>query len=252
MNEQRTDLLRRAVAGGSSSNVTHVASMTWRDGLFIHWPVDPDQLRPHIPGQLTLETRDGRAWVSALPFVLTNVGLRGTPSITRLAFAGIGVRTSVRRRGERGVYFFSIDIGNSWIASTVGRAVRLPVSRARVRVGATEDNHVAFSCERLRRDADVPARFAASYRPDGETFTARPDTLAYWLTAHRRFYGSTESAILTGEIAHDPWLLQPAAATIHENTMLETNGLPAPTGEPVVHYADELSMTASVPRRMRT
>ncbi|WP_254531993.1 YqjF family protein [Natrinema gelatinilyticum] len=252
MNEQRTDSLRWTVAGESSSNATHILSMTWRDGLFAHWPVDPDDLRPHIPGQLTLETRDGQAWVSALPFVLTNVGLRGTPSITRLAFAGLGVRTYVRYRGERGVYFFSIDIGNSRIASAVGRATRLPVSHAQMRVGATEDNHVVFSCERRRRDADVPTRFVAAYRPDGETFTARPNTLEYWLTARRRFYGWTGSGIVRGVIAHDPWPLQPAAATIHKNTMFETNGLPAPTGGPVVHYADELSMTGSVPRRIRT
>ncbi len=226
--------------------------MTWRDGLFVHWPVEPDRLRPHVPDRLTLETRDGRAWLSVLPFVLTNVGLRGTPSVTRLAFPEVDVRTYVRYRGDPGLYFFSIDVDSALVAATVGRTTRLPVHRARMRVGATEDNHVVFASERARREGDgPPARFDATYRPDGEVFTPDPGTLAYWLAERRRFYASDSGGVLTGGIAHDPWPLQPAAATIHENTLFEAADLPPPTGDPVVHYADELSMTGSIPRRLR-
>ncbi len=225
--------------------------MTWRDGLFVHWPVDPDALRPHVPSRLTLETRDGHAWVSVLPFVLTNVGLRGAPSITRLAFAELNVRTYVRYRGDPGLFFFSIDVGNAFVAATVGRTTRLPVYHARTRVGATE-NHVAFESERRETTGGVPARFAATYRPDGDVFTTEPDTLEHWLTARRRFYAPDADGVLTGEIAHDPWPLQPAVVTIRENTMLEANGLPMPIGDPIVHYADELSMTGSIPRRIKS
>lgn len=252
MTAQRTDPFRWSFADGASPNAPHVASMTWRDGLFTHWPVDPDELRPHVPDPLTLETRDGRAWLSVLPFVLANVGLRGTPSITRLAFPELNVRTYVRYRGDPGLFFFSIDVDSSLVAATIGRTTRLPVYDANMRVGATEENHVAFASERRGTGSDVPARFAATYRPDGEVFTTEPDTLEHWLTARRRFYAPTASGVLAGEIAHEPWPLQPADVTIHENTMLEANGLPAPTGDPIVHYADELSMTGSIPRRLGT
>ncbi|WP_152419153.1 YqjF family protein [Natrinema gari] len=236
----------------ASPTTPHVTSMTWRDGLFIHWPVDPDALRPHIPDQLTLEAWDGRAWLGVLPFVLTNVGVRGTPSITRLAFGELNVRTYVRYRGHPGLFFFSIDVGNAFVAATVGRATRLPVYRARMQVGATQANHVAFHSERQAGETanDVPARFDATYHPDGEVVTADAGTLAHWLTARRRFYAPDAGTVLTGEIAHDPWPLQPATATIHENTMLSANDLPTPTGDPLVHYADEVSMAGSVPRRL--
>lgn len=226
--------------------------MTWRDGLFIHWPVDPDELRPHVPGQLRLETWDGDAWLSVLPFVLTRVGLRGTPLITRLAFPELNVRTYVRYRGNSGLFFFSIDLGSALVAATVGRTTRLPVYHARMRVGGREGNHVTFESERreVEPTTGTPARFAATYQPDGEVFTAEPDTLAYWLTARRRFYAPTANGVLTGKIAHDPWPLQPAEVSIRENTMIEAAGLPTPTDDPVVHYADELSMTGSVPRRI--
>ncbi|MBZ6494839.1 YqjF family protein [Natrinema longum] len=249
MNAQRTDPFRWPFADESFPKTPHVASMTWRDGLFAHWPIDPDALRPHVPEQVSLETRDGHAWVSVLPFVLTDVGLRGAPSITRLAFPELNVRTYVRYRGDPGLFFFSIDIGNSLVAATVRRTTRLPVCHARIRVSATEENHVAFESERRKGE---PARFAATYRPNGQVFTADPGTIEYWLTARRRFYASEAAGVLTGEIAHDPWPLQPADVTIYENTMLEANGLPTPTGDPIVHYADELSMTGAIPRRIGT
>ncbi|WP_226004647.1 YqjF family protein [Natrinema salinisoli] len=252
MNTQYTDLLRWPFADEPSLTAPHVASMTWRDGLLAHWPVDPDGVRPHVPDQLTLETRDGQAWLSVLPFVLTNVGLRGTPSIARLAFPQLTVRTYVRYRGDPGLFFFSIDVDNALVTATVGRTTRLPVYPARMRVGATEDTHVAFESQRRKPvpAADTPARFGATYRPVGEVRTAEPGTLEYWLTARRRFYAPEAGGILTGEIRHEPWPLQPAEVTIYENTMFDANGLPTPTDDPIVHYADDLSMTGSIPRRL--
>ena len=232
--------------------------MTWRDGLFCHWPVDPGVLEPHVPDLLRLERRDGDAWLSVLPFVLTNVGIRGAPSIARTAFGELNVRTYVRYRGDPGLFFFSIDVGNPLVAAIVGRTTRLPVYHAHIRVGADGDR-VAFRSTRGQTDVGVqpafdrdepPARFDATYRPDGEVFRAEPGTLAYWLSERRRFYAAERRGVLTGEIAHDPWPLQPADVTIHENTAFEASDLPEPTGEPVAYYCRELPMTGSIPRRL--
>lgn len=223
--------------------------MTLRDGLFVHWPIDPDDLRPHVPEQLTLETHDGRAWVSVLPFVLTNAGLRGTPRFARAAFAELNVRTYVTHRDDPGLFFFSIDVGNPWIAETIGRTTRLPVYAAQVQVSSDEDR-VAFSSERRRSAPGNPARFVATYRSDGDVFTAEPGTLAHWLTARRRFYAPVGNGVLAGEVAHEPWPLQPADVTVRENTMFAANELPSPADEPVVHYCDQLSMTGSILRRL--
>nr|WP_243645222.1 DUF2071 domain-containing protein [Natrarchaeobius chitinivorans] len=241
----------------------HVASMTWRHGLFAHWPVDPEAIRSHLPRELTLETRDGHAWVSVLPFVLANVGLRWSPSILKTALPELNVRTYVRYRGEPGLFFFSVDIGAPLLARVIGQTTRLPVYHARMRVGA-DGRQVGFSSSRTDDEsgwdthvgargesgARPPARFDATYRPAGDVFTPRPGTLAYWLTERRRFYAPENGGVLTGEIAHNPWPLQPAEATITENTMFEANGLPSPDGEPVCHYCEELAMTGSIPRRL--
>ena len=255
----RTAPFRWTFPGDAAPAAPHVASMTWRDGLFVHWPVDPDDLRPHVPDQLTLETRDGDAWLSVLPFVLADVGIRGAPPIARTAVAELNVRTYVRYRDDAGLFFFSIDVGNPLIAAAVGRTTRLPVYHAHMRVSA-DNGRVAFSSTRSqhgtgvtsRVDADEPiARFDATYRPDGDVFRPEPGTLAHWLVERRRFYAAEERGVLTAEIAHDRWPLQPGTVTINENTMFEASGLPEPIGDPVVHYCDELPMTGSIPRRLR-
>lgn len=223
--------------------------MTWRDGLFVHWPVDPAAVRPQVPDELSLETYDDDAWISVLPFVLTNAGLRGTPRIARTAIAELNVRTYVRYRGDPGLFFFSIDLGNQPLAASIGRTTRLPVYSARMRV-KNDGSLVSFSSDRFRTDPGDPARFEATYRPDGEVFTAEEGSLAHWLLERRRFYAPSNGAVLSGEIAHEPWPLQSAEATIHENTMLAINGLPSPTAEPVVHYCERHPMTGSVVRRI--
>lgn len=232
--------------------------MTWRHGLFVHWPVDPDELRPHVPDQLTLETWNGSAWLSVLPFVLADVGLRGSPPATRIAFPELNVRTYVSYRGDSGLFFFSIDVGNPLLATLVGQT-RLPVHYARMHVSAGESG-IAFSSRREPvHPSTVPGDtddeigwFAATYRPDGDVFRPEPDTFEYWITERRRFYAPEAEGVMMAEIDHERWPLQPADVTIHENTMFEANGLPTPTDSPRVYYSDELSMTGSIPRWVRS
>lgn len=250
-----TEPFRRHGTDTALPTLPHLTSMTWRHGLFVHWPISPDALRPQIPDPLTLETWEGDAWISVLPFVLVNVGLRGSPSATRIAFPELNVRTYVRYRDDSGLFFFSVDIGNPLVAAAAGQT-RLPVRYAQMHVSGSETG-ISFSSRRTDVTPGTvgePDRksgwFSATYRPDGDTFRPEPDTLEYWLTERRRFYAPENGDVLTAEISHEPWPLQPAEVTIHENTMFEANELPTPTDSPIAYYCDELSMTGSVPRRL--
>lgn len=223
--------------------------MTWRHGLFVHWPFDPDRIRPHVPAPLELDTYDDRAWVSLLPFVLSDAGPRYAPSVARLTFPELNFRTYVRFDGVRGLYFFSIDVGNRLVSSIVGRTTRLPCYYADVDLGRRDDQ-VEFRSRR-KRDGEPPARFEATYRPDGPAFRAEPGTLDYWLAERRRLFDSAGDDVLYAEIAHEPWRLQPVDVNIGHNTMFEASGLPTPEREPRVRYSERRSMTGSVPRWIR-
>ncbi|GAB3041611.1 YqjF family protein [Natronobiforma cellulositropha] len=239
--------------GARRPALPHPFSMTWRDGLFLHWPADPGALEHHVPPPLELDTRDGRAWLSILPFVLARAGIRGSPGFTRLSVPELNVRTYVRFRGDPGLFFFSVDVDSALLANLVGGLSRLPVSRARMHVEG-DDERVAFSSSRPGSEDEhdwTGARFAATYRPDGRVFYAEPDSLEYWLTARRRLYAPGGRGVLSAEVAHAPWPLRPAAVTVHENTMFAANGLPEPSGEALAHYCGELELTGSVPRWLR-
>lgn len=232
-----------------------VLTVTVRDALFVHWPVDPDALDAHVPDPLAPDRFDGSAWVSAV--ALEN---RVSPGPTPLAgplrrrFPQLNLRTYVTLDGESGVYFFSLDSGRR-LAAAVGRRVfGLPFTHARVRLTRRGDA-VTF---RSRRRGTPPARFAARYRPTGETYRAAPGTLEAFCVDHVRYYlpaaadrraGAIRSldadrdgrggtgGVRIGTIERDPWPLRPVDATIRRNTLFEAAGLPAPTADPVVGYS---------------
>ncbi|MFC3960300.1 YqjF family protein [Halovivax cerinus] len=260
-------------------------TLTWRDGLFLHWPIDPDVLRPHVPAPLTLDTREDRAWMSVVPFVASNAGLRYTPRFLRYTTAAITVQTYVAYRGEPGLYLFGVDVDSAALASIFGRVTHVPVRCARMHVSRTEGtapdggNTVSFAStrdvttglgSRSRDDAPVgsEARFAVTYEPDDAIAFAEPGTRAAWLTDRRRFFAPGRSArrsrrrnrrgrrrrdrtVFGGEVTHAPWPLQSTAVTLSENTLFAANELPEPEAEPIAQYCPELRMTASIPRRVR-
>lgn len=83
---------------------------TWNDVLFAHWPVDVSILRALVPSVLELDTYNGQAWISMLPFMLTNLRARYLPAIPGArAFPELNLRTYVTYKGKPGIYFFSLD-----------------------------------------------------------------------------------------------------------------------------------------------
>jgi len=219
--------------------------MTWRDGLFAHWPVEPASLDPHVPDPFQLDTRDGQAWLSVLPFVLDRAGFRYTPRLSRLTFPELNLRTYVRYDGAPGLYFIVIDVDHEIVPRLVSTTTRLPVHRADVR-HRKQGHETTFSSARRRSDA----RFAVSYRPTGQPYRAETDSLDHWLLERRRLYAPSGPGILYAEIAHEPWRLRPAEVTIDENTLFDVRGLPDPAAEPRVRYTGRLPMTGSITRRL--
>ena len=83
--------------------------MGWRHVLFANWPIDPEILDAHLPSALSVDTYDGDAWLSVVPF--TNVDVRPTwvPEGWGFPLPELNLRTYVTHDGHNGVYFFSLD-----------------------------------------------------------------------------------------------------------------------------------------------
>lgn len=218
-----------------------IMTQTWHHLLFAHWPVPAEALRPLVPQRLTLDTREGSAWVSIVPFEIANATVRGLlPLPFASAFPELNVRTYVRYRDKPGVYFFSLDAG-SVVAVTGARLLYLlPYYYARITTHHA-DRATLFTSSR-RHHAAPPAEFAGTYLPASEPFLASPGSLDDWLTSRYCLYtAGRDGRLHRAEIHHLPWLLQAAEAEIDVNTM-PPPGLELPPERPLLHYAHRLDV----------
>lgn len=221
-------------------------TMRWSELLFAHWPVDASALRPLVHEGVEIETFDGKAWLGVIPFVMSRVRLRGLPPLPGVRrFAELNVRTYVRRRGERGVWFFSLD-ASAWAAVVAARSwYRLNYRWARMRVVAdAESGEVGYASRRR----DGSAAFDAVYGPTGEPARAEPGTLGHFLTERRLLFTRGRGGrLFRAPVRHAPWRLRPAEASIALNTMASPLGIDLAGPAADLRYADPVDTVAGAP-----
>lgn len=221
-----------------------VMRMTWSELLFAHWAVQPELVASLLPSGITLDTRDGKAWVGVVPFLMSDVAPRFCPAIPGLSrFLELNVRTYVTVDDKPGVWFFSLD-AESRIAVRGARATfNLPYMDAAMSMKQHDDGTIDYTSHRTHR-GEPAADYDASYRATGEFAQANPGSLEHWLTARYCLYSaSRRGQIFRGEIDHPPWSLAPARCEERTNTMGEGFGFHF-TGEPHLLMAKSINVQA--------
>lgn len=201
-------------------NQPWVMRMTWSDLLFAHWPIEPDAVASLLPDGVTLDTREGKAWVGVVPFLMSNIAPRWCPPIPGLSrFLELNVRTYVTVNGKPGVWFFSLDAA-SRVAVRVARATfNLPYMDAAMSIDRDDDGTTDYRSRRTHL-GEPSADYEAKYAAAGDFFEAQPGSLEHWLTARYCLYSANRRGqIFRGEIDHPPWTLAPAAYEERTNTM---------------------------------
>jgi uncharacterized protein YqjF (DUF2071 family) len=218
--------------------------MRWHDLLFMHWPLDLAVLRPLVPSSLQIDTYDGKAWIGIVPFRMTGVRPRFVPALPGLSsFAEINVRTYVTMGSKPGVWFFSLDAANRPAVWAARWTFHLPYYFARISVQEDRGGIVYQSVRQHGRSPE--AQFAATYRPTRPVFQSTRGSIDYWLTERYCLYAADRMGrIFRGDIHHEPWPLQPAAATIRANTMTAPLAIDLPLVTPLVHFARRLDVVA--------
>ena len=223
--------------------------MAWHDLLFMHYEVDPDQLQSILPDSVKLDTFNGKAYIGIVPFRMSDVAPRYCPELPLVSrFPELNVRTYVTIDNKPGVWFFSLDATS-----------RLAVRAARTLFHLNYvDASIAFeknprpcpgkwiNYHSVRTDAAAPpAELNCEYRPVGDWYFARPDSLTHWLTARYCLYTTNmKGTVYRGEINHSPWRLQDAQAIVHANTMTDGLGLDIAGQQPLLHFAADTKVVA--------
>jgi uncharacterized protein YqjF (DUF2071 family) len=215
-----------------------IMKQTWHDLLFAHWPIPPNELRPLVPSQLTLDTFEGQCWIGLVPFWMRGVRARGLPPLHGLSrFPELNVRTYVTYDGKPGVYFFSLDAANRAAVWSARTFYHLPYFHATMT--ATEQNGlIAYSC--LRRSQ--PAEFRATYQPASPVRIRPQGSLEDFLTARFCLYTTHRNQVYRFDIHHLPWPLQDAEAQLERNSMTAPATIALPPSPPLLHFSKRLEV----------
>ena len=213
----------------------------WGKLLFMHWPVPASLLRPLVAPQLSIDTYDGQAWVGVVPFTMWGVRPYFGPPVPGLnAFHELNVRTYVHHDGVPGVCFLSMEINNP-VARWGGRQFFfLPYYDAEISL-RQQGQRIVYDSRRTSKDAP-PAGFDAEWTFGEPLPAAEPDSLDFFLTERYCLYTAHKETLYRCRVSHQPWPLRRAEVSAHDSTLLEALGLPAPTGDPLLHYAEAIKV----------
>ena len=217
--------------------------MDWRELLFVHWRVDPDQLAEVLPDGLEVDTFDGSAWIGLVPFLMDDVrffGLPGLPTLRR--FHECNVRTYVLRNGVPGVWFFSLDAASRLAVLGGRRLWKLNYIHSRFDVrkdGATVDY-------RLRRPDGTGCH--VQWTPTDPLPRSEPGSLRNFLTERYYLYAGGAHRLLRGPVWHEPWSLRRADVHVLDDQLVGRTGIET-IGDPVCIAAEPLKVRGWVNRK---
>jgi uncharacterized protein YqjF (DUF2071 family) len=208
----------------------------WNSLAFLHWPYEPEAVQRLLPPELELDTHGGRAWVGLVPFVL-RVRTARSPFLPWVCtFPETNVRTYVRGPdGRPGIWFLSLDAARLAAVVVARLTWRLPYMWARMRIRHTPSRLVYVS----RRRWPGPAATSRVVVDVGEPVGA-VDDLTNFLTARFLLWSPVPDGVAATRAEHQPWALRRGRAIEVDPGLLTAAGLDAPTGEPLVHVADDL------------
>jgi len=217
-------------------------SMRWRDVLFASWPAEPATVAERVPEELAVDTFDGDAYLSVVPFEMDEVRPTGVPASLGRRFPELNLRTYVTADGEPGVYFFNLDAEDPLGVGLARLFYHLPYFNARMELDRSGEGF-AFESERRHPGAE-DLYFAADYELTAEPAPVEEDGLEAFLVERYRLYVGGET-LRYADISHDPWEVAPAELDVRANQIFAANGFDEPDGDPHVLYSPGVDVEAS-------
>lgn len=221
----------------------------WGKLLFMHWRLDEKLLRPLIPAELEIDSFAGSAWIGVVPFTMWGIRATLLPPIPGTsAFHELNVRTYVHHQGVPSVWFLSLDAASKLAVWGARKFYYLPYFNAQMSLAQT-GNVIRYSSSRRDRHG-APAEFQATWTIGEPLPPTSPDSLEFFLTERYCLQSENKGQLYTSRIHHQPWPLQKAELVSLNSRMIESHGLPAPEGDPLLHYAEEISVDIFPLRRV--
>jgi len=172
-----------------------IIKQVWRDILFLNYPVPPELISPTLPKGLELDTYNGLAYLSIVPFRMEGIQFRYGSPVPFSNLWELNLRTYVSYKGRKGIYFYTLDTDHllgSWIAKTF---FNLPYRFKSIR-GFKIDSIFQMEGENLLIEAKLSSVPILN--------TLYQD----WLTERYCLFTTKSDSIIRGDVFHKPWPLK--------------------------------------------
>lgn len=205
----------------------------WNRVLFLHYEVPLEVLRELVPEELNIDTFNGKAYVSIVPFTMEKIRPRFLPAVNFISnFHEINVRTYVEVDNKHGVYFLNIE-AEKYLSTIVAKNLSgLPYEKATI----SRDGGKYVS-ENTKKGFYLNAEYSIGERNSVKT------ELEIWLTERYCLYVDDSDSVFRYDIHHEPWNLKHVNVT-HLDLNYKIGGLEIKESTNLVNYSDGIKVVA--------
>lgn len=179
----------------------------WRHLCLFTYAVEPSRLAPHVPPGLSLDLRDGQAFVSLVAFDFLDTRVLGVSFPGYRDFPEVNFRFYVREGETRGVSFIREYVPGRLVAFLARALYNEPYRRAPMQSAVRESEH-AIEVEHVLHAGGRAQRIRVlAHRRE----STPPDTsTAHFFKEHSYGYGRTRRGELVRyEVRHPVWATYP-------------------------------------------
>ncbi len=215
-----------------------VLRQRWDDLASFHWRYPVDVVAALLPPGLEVDVHDGSAWVGLIPFHMRAVRIGPGPVVPYLgSFVEINVRTYVRdAAGQRGVWFFSLDVPRTPIVAVARTVFSLPYcwssAEHTVTVTGDREQHRYRARRRWPRPSGEAGHCDIAYTVGARVPDDDVSELDHFVSARWSLFTSRRGRLVRGDVDHVRWPVHRVDEFHVDQTLVQAAGLPAPEGEP--------------------
>lgn len=227
-----------------------VGRQKWRDLLFLHQAVPIEALRRLVPHRLEIDTFEGTAWATLIPFAVFDSRPLGVPRRLAMDFLEVNLRTYVRSpAGEAGIYFFSLE-ASSWLAVAGARAgyalPYFPAAMAR----HTDADGARIDYRSRRRGPGPTAGLDVVWSVGPPAGAAAPGSLDYFLIERYVLFAARGERLYRAQVRHQSYPLRRAFLESLRESLFARAGLPGLSAAPLLHHSPGVDVEICWRRRL--
>jgi hypothetical protein len=202
-------------------NKSYSLSQEWRYLTFLHWIVDSKNIRPYLPDNLELDTYNGKAYVSTIPFLMKNVRPRFLPSIYGIStFPEFNIRTYVKHKNKTGVFFLTLDAQSIITCLFAPYAYGLPYRYSSGRIESIEKAYL-WQSKRLSDQVEIKGQC----KPLGKSMRAAKGSIEEFLFERYCLFTLHKKKLCMAYVAHKPWIFKSGDSQLNINSLTESYNL---------------------------